>query len=240
MTNAQDDIPQPESANEGGTITLMLGLYLILLAFFILMNVISEDSSAKRDIVVDSVMEGFDFRDPGRNMGSDATNITAIPKYETAMAELEAVFMSYLQGSDMTIEKNEKRMVVRMDPNRFFAPNSAQLYPEMILFFEDLAAHLIAGQEGVAIVSQVLVRHMQGGSATAQMHMAGERAIMFTRALVEEGVPTKAIHAAAAKGPNRIFLTFNLYPTGQMTPLEASQALQRGAEEDAAAKNVTK
>lgn len=227
MADAQDDIIQQEEKGADTTIVLMLGLYLILLAFFILMNVISEDSSAKRDIVVDSVRKGFDFRDPGNNMGSDAAKITAIPKYETTLAELEAVFMSYLEGYDYKIEKNDKRMVVSMDPQRFFEPNAAQLYPEMILFFEDLAAHLASEQEGIAIVSQVLVRHIQARTDAGNMQMAGDRAIMFTRALVEEGVPPTAVHAAAAKGPNRIILTFNLYPKGSMTPLEASQNLQR-------------
>ena len=62
-----------------GTIVLMLGLYLIVLAFFILLNAISESSKEKRDLVVESVKEGFDFREDGEGVGSADADITFAP-----------------------------------------------------------------------------------------------------------------------------------------------------------------
>ena len=44
---AEDDAPEAVEADEMGTIILMLGLYLIVLAFFILLNAISESSDEK-------------------------------------------------------------------------------------------------------------------------------------------------------------------------------------------------
>ena len=212
----EEVIEQEEEGEDMGTIILMLGLYLIVLAFFILLNAISESSREKRDLVVESVREGFDFREDRDNVGSGLDEVSMIPLYESIIEDIEGVIQAYLAFNEYSVEKQSERMIVSLDTQRFFRPGEYNIIPEMILFFESLAGVLKTPKTGMGISTQIIVQADENdlGDALNEdglLELAGRRSSLFTRALVDEGVDPLLISAGAQKDATKIKMIFEIY-----------------------------
>lgn len=207
---SDEELKEVEEGTDMGVIILMLGLYLIVLAFFILLNAISEDAPDKRDLVVESVQEGFDFRDPGDGVGADLADISFIPVYTAQKLEIEGLLESYLSISDYNVDHLSERLLVTLNANRFFTPGAVKIVPEMILFFEDLAEILNQPKPGLEIQTQIMVQNHQGQDKDESFELAGRRAALFLRALVDENVRTDLISAGALLGTDEIVLQFDI------------------------------
>jgi hypothetical protein len=197
-----------------GVIILMLGLYLIVLAFFILLNAISEDSKERRDIVVESVREGFDFKDEGNNAGPDETEITVIPLYESFNREIEGVVETYLALDEFDVKVKSEKLFVSMDIRRFFRKGERRLIPEMVLFFEDLAEVLSNPKPGLGYITQVIVQSDEsevGDASMSALELAGRRSTLFLRALLDEGVKKQFASAGARIDAPRIHMQFEIF-----------------------------
>lgn len=209
-----DDVQADEGGDDIGVIVLMLGLYLIVLAFFILLNAISEDSPDQRDLVVQSVREGFDFREEGEGLGSDPTDITAPPTYEAVINSLDGTLQSYLQVDEFDISGNNERVQMRLDIDRFFYRGEVRIIPDMILFFEDLTKIINGHSAETRTKVQVLVSGddttLTNASALDAFSLAGRRSALFTRALIEEGVPQDSISAGTFMGAPSLVVTFHI------------------------------
>lgn len=225
----EDDAPAKDDGGEDiGVIVLMLGLYLIVLAFFILLNAISEDSPEKRDLVVESVMEGFSFKNEGGLVGDGLDEVAAIPLYRVTENAIEGVIETYLSFDEYEVSKSGERLFVTMELERFFRQNEIKLIPEMILFFEDLGAILSAPKKGLKIIGEILVKgdHSDVAPNFTGLSTAGERATLFTRALTEQGVIPAHMSAAALTGRPQIVMIFDVIVTNFDDAREASAALQ--------------
>ena len=97
-----DDAAAPPKGADMGVVVLMLGLYLIVLAFFILLNAISQESKTRIAIVVQSVQQGFSHEVEGTQQGDEDTPVQAIPYYEMVNSSLQAVLRSHLPLSEST------------------------------------------------------------------------------------------------------------------------------------------
>ena len=219
-----------DDGNSMGTVTLMLGLYLIILALFILLNAISSDSPERRDIVVESVNEGFDFRDAGDNRGSDDAEISMMPLYHSVENNIEGVIEAYLSMDEYKLKMDSERVIVEMDTKRFFRPKKVALIPEMVLFFEDLASILEDSQTGMRMESQILVKQSENinelASGMSPMEMAGRRSALFVRALIESGASASWLSAGAMIGDNRIIMTMDLFVEDYAKATEEALKLQ--------------
>ncbi len=208
---AKDDPP------DMGTVVLMLGLYLIMLAFFILLNAISEDSQNKRDTVVESVMEGFDFRSEGEGIGSDDVDTVSIPTYESTVAEVRGIVQAYLPIDSYDISVSSENIQVVLKPEHFYKRGTPDLIPDMLLFFQDLADILSHAKSGFNIISQVIVQaeetDLKQPTSLDAFELAGRRAAIFVRALIDEGTDKTKISAGALVAPSSIILTFYVYKT---------------------------
>lgn len=222
---SEEDLPDDGGGGDDiGVVVLMLGLYLIVLAFFILLNAISEDSPDRQELVVKSVQEGFDFREEGPGRGSDPTDITAIPAYEAVVQSLDGIMQSHLQVDEFDIVGDEDRVQMKLDINRFFYKGEVRIIPDMILFFEDLAGIMGARREGTSIQAQVIVSGDEStltkNSPYDDFSLAGRRSALFVRALIDEGIPETSISAGAYRSTPEIILTFHIFNDGNNTKSE--------------------
>ncbi|MFZ2620005.1 MAG: hypothetical protein WAX89_03940 [Alphaproteobacteria bacterium] len=232
MTIPFDDLnfrASPPQAD--GTTYLMLGLYLILLAFFILLNSIAVDSQDKRNKVIDGVNEGFDFRENGGNIGSDSVNESAIPLYRDVISGVTGVVQSFLGVRDYTVgeQVDDGTLYLTVDSKRFFRPGEATLIPEMVLFFEGLANKMATLPAGLYAKTHITVRGDARDVADKKdvdvLSLLGQRAVLFTRALVEQGVPEKTLTTAASVGSPRIIITFQLGVDNAKAVEEAAKSI---------------
>lgn len=222
----EEALPESEDGDDIGVVVLMLGLYLIVLAFFILLNAISEDSPEKHDLVVESVKEGFDFREDGPGKGSDPTDITAIPSYKAVVQSLDGMMQSHLQIDEFDVVGDANKVQMKLDINRFFYKGEVRIIPDMILFFEDLSEIMGANRKGTTVQAQVMV---SGDTSTLtdqtpydDFSLAGRRSALFVRALIDEGIRGQSISAGAYRGEPAILLTFHIFSDGS-DPTQSEQ-----------------
>lgn len=198
---ADDEIIESEDGDEMGVVILMLGLYLIVLAFFILLNAMSETSEEKVKKASESVAEGFGFQLSGPVNMRDDVDVTINPVFDIVSREIQSVLESYITDNNFKFTTNANQMVFKIDTKRVFAPGSIRIRPAMAYFFEDIARIVSTERPGSRLISEIVIKNNEtdiGNSQIALRELAGRRATLFLRALVERGVDTHYISAGAA------------------------------------------
>src|SRR5690606_35654018 len=121
-------LPTKKEAEGGGIVVLMLGLYLTVLAFFILLNAISQISIERFQKTSESIASGFGFKTVDHDRKEDEKDANIIRVYEAVAVEIREVFESYVPMQDFEIDQARlEQMVVRLKPEAFFATDSWQL-----------------------------------------------------------------------------------------------------------------
>ncbi|MFT7144460.1 MAG: hypothetical protein ACI9TY_001202 [Alphaproteobacteria bacterium] len=195
-----DEVIKAPESDGMGTIILMLGLYLIVLAFFILLNAMSETSEEKVKQASESVAEGFGFQLTGPVNMRDDVEITVNPVFDIISREIQSVLESYISDNNFKFSTNADQMLLSIDTKRIFAPGSIRIRPAMAYFFEDVARIVATKRPGSRLVAEVVVKNDKtdlGNSQVPLRELAGRRAALFIRALAERGIDTKYISASA-------------------------------------------
>lgn len=195
---ADDEIIEAPESDEMGVIILMLGLYLIVLAFFILLNAMSETSEEKVKKASESVAEGFGFQLSGPMNMRDDVDVTINPVFDIVSREIQSVLESYISDNSFKFTTNANQMVFKIDTKRVFAPGLIRIRPAMAYFFEDIARIVSIERPGSKLISEIVLKNNESDMGNSQIplrELAGRRAALFLRALVERGVDTHYITA---------------------------------------------
>ena len=195
-----DEILESEDGNEMGVVILMLGLYLIVLAFFILLNAMSETSEEKVKKASESVAEGFGFQLSGPVNMRDDVDVTLNPVFDIVSREIQSILESYISDTNFKFTTNANQMVLSIDTKRIFAPGSIRIRPAMAYFFEDVARVVSTERPGSHLVSEIVVKNNEtdlGNSQIPLRELAGRRSALFLRALAERGVDARYMTAGA-------------------------------------------
>lgn len=195
-----EEVIEAPEGDEMGTIILMLGLYLIVLAFFILLNAMAEPSEEKIQQAAESVADGFGFQMDGPVKMRDDVAVTINPVFEMISRDIQSVMESYISDNNFRFSTNADQMVLSIDTKRIFAPGSIRIRPSMAYFFEDVARIVASKRPGSRLVTEVVVKNDNtdlGNSKIPLNELAGRRAALFIRALAERGVNTKYVSASA-------------------------------------------
>ncbi len=195
----------PEQAPEApdmGTVVLMLGLYLIILAFFILLNAISEVSQEKTELVQDSLAEGFSFTDPvGEGIQQDPIEQTAQPIYDDFTEDVQGILRAHFVQEEYTLQQESDYMKVIFEVERFFHPGANKLKANLASFFDDMAVSMAKDRPGTFMIAQVMIRATPTDNTQYvpydPVELAGRRAALFLRALLERGAPNTYTSATA-------------------------------------------
>ena len=174
-----------------GTIVLMLGLYLILLAFFILLNAISEIAIDKFERASQSIASGFGFQAAQTVIKDDPDEEVINQFYEKIADEIHEVFESYISNSQFDVEADREHMIVRLRPPAFFKKGEWKLDKDQTAFFTDLADLMQEKRVGAVLKLDIFVPEKSELTNPEQMEavdLAGLRASQFSRALAERGV----------------------------------------------------
>ena len=212
----EDEIEAPES-DEMGVIILMLGLYLIVLAFFILLNAMSENSEEKVKKASESIAEGFGFQLSGPVNMRDDVDVTISPVFDIVSREIQSILESYIADNNFKFTTNANQMVFKIDTKRIFAPGSIRIRPAMAYFFEDIARVVSTERPGSHLVSEIVVKNNESDIGNSQIplrELAGRRATLFLRALEERGVDPKYMTAGAQiNGDSMVEVFFEIHVT---------------------------
>lgn len=201
---------------EEGTIVMMLGLYLIVLAFFILLNAISETSEEKAEQVKDSISEGFGFQMSGQQRMRDSVPTLENPMVDFVTREIENLIESYLAVQHFKIVQIGETMRLSIDMDQVFDPGDMRIKPSQVRLFSDLAMLLKKDRPGTEIMTDILVegsqKDMEPLTGSVQDFL-GRRASLVVRAVLEKGGRKKNISAQAVinKKNSAILLFFHIH-----------------------------
>lgn len=233
MSSPDDQLNAPaEETDDTGTIVLMLSLYLIMLAFFILLNAISEDSPEKIEQATESLMKNFSMRSIGQQRMDDQFAITAEPVFDLISDEVRGIVMTYFKVRDFSFVQQGEKLQLKMPVDRFFVEGDARLKPAMVNFFEEMAETLGKQRAGFRIEAQVLVKGEPKDTAlslgdTTPFELAGRRSSLFVRALGERGANPELLSAAAieVRRLGELQMKFNIVITDEKQVLNEARRL---------------
>ena len=209
--------PGARGGGRGGDSGLLalLCLYLVLLAFFILLNAMAQPDERRQRDVLASVHEAFD-----RNQGAvlpPLREAARAPADETAAAVLAGA-LSALLGDLARVEVEEEgrsasALRLRLDAALLFEPRSAAPRPELGALLDTTAAALAEPPLSELHV-EVEIRHeLESLAADRQRaELAIGRSGAMVRALAERQVPADRLGAGVSLGQDdRIQVVFRLY-----------------------------
>ncbi len=211
--------PAPQSDNA----TLFVSLYVVLLAFFIMLNVISERDDKRRQEVIDSVNETFTVPEKlqTEKLGSEAGNLPAIEQF---YGELEDTLETLVEFDEVKVIRTGNTLVITMPTRLLFKDGSAVIRPISLPFMQGLTALLTKWQHELGIELEFLIGYngtLTGGSET-EARLEALRAGKFARFLEENSVNTKALAIGMRENyPGVILLTFNLHDPNPRNPEES-------------------
>lgn len=210
----EDDIPEAEGVDEIGTIVLMLGLYLIVLAFFILMNAISSFSTDKVEQIQRSVSDGFGISLDGKKSLRDNVAVAKNPVYKAISKDVKSIVDSYISVDNYRFLQTEGKMILEINISEFFKPTEVFLYPHKSHFFDSMAEVITRKRVGSDMTVEVTVQGNESdvaGTNLNALELAGRRSTLFTRALIKRDVPANKLTAnATLEHESKVIMYFNV------------------------------
>jgi len=206
-------VPSPETEEHGpSNVALFLALFLLILAFFILLVAISTVEKAKSDAVMNSLTSTFTkarprVYDPTDYTAKDGT-ILAGHQFQELVTNL---FSTTLQVAKIEIVRPGQMMRVAIPVNAMFAKGEAQLRPVIVPLFDRIVAALSGRPPGVHFDMEfvVAVRPTRSGELPTKASLAMSRAGGVVKNLAGRGVPPDSISIGMRAGnPDMISINF--------------------------------
>jgi hypothetical protein len=208
-----DTIPAPPDESPGGSsITLFLGLYLLVLAFFILMVSISTLEDVKSTAVMDSLSSTFStILPPSADITVFASREGSVVSGEDLQAEVTTQFKSALQIAKVEVTQPGRLMRVTIAADGLFHADEDRIREAKLPFLDRIVAALSVPPPGMHHDMEFVVASpLEAGTGlpiTQSLEM--RRAGSFARAILGRGAPANSIAIGLAPGdPKTIVIWF--------------------------------
>ncbi len=211
------------SGKQGGEnhIVLLLSLNLILLAFFILLNAMSNFESQKTEAVLDSVNRAF--RGPiqtPRDADSAAASLGVLPLPQDLTNEIGSLFESFVPSARVKKTARATVMTVELPASELFRPGTSDIRPERKILIRRLARALMR-DPGRIMKYELAFEHGTdgatspgagnpdaGGGDTARSVQRGET---VARYLIRQSIPHTALSIGLRPGvPGTVWFVLRL------------------------------
>lgn len=188
-------------------IVLLLSLKLILLAFFILMNALSEFETSRKAAVLESVNRAFrgSIQTPREAVSIDAS-LGVLPLPENLVNEVGSLFESFVPEAKAKRTERATVMSVEMPAKALFRPGEVQFRPERKILIRRLARAMMQ-EPGGALKYELAFEHGLAGGETAaegEADAARDRAVRrahgIARYLIRQSIPPAILSIAVTPG----------------------------------------
>lgn len=169
----------------------LVGLFLIVLTFFIMLVSISQQSVKKQAAAAHSVMRAFSG---DARYGASEETILRQQLAAGLSRQMYGPLSSAFPGEDLTIEPHAGKVAIRLPLDAFFAPQKSTLLLAQQPFITALVALL--GHASHSITQELTVTLRTSDLTAAAQALATNRAGVLTRALLAGGAPVEQIAAA--------------------------------------------
>jgi len=196
---------------DNSTIAL-LSLYLLLLAFFILLNSISQREHTRTAAAIGSLDATFSAKKPmAFDLDSQTTETATKSHPDTFQIRLLQIFQTELPLARYEVVERGSVMRIILPADNLFARNSANVRPSRVSVLDGIADALQSDVKNVRreVEFMVGVGEAMPAVETATGALFVSRAGAFARALINRGVPQNRVRAGLLPGNDgHVQLTF--------------------------------
>ncbi len=215
-----DAIIAPPSQGGGqSAIALFLGLYLLVLAFFILLVSISSREELKSKAVMDSLTSAFAALLPSStSLSAFTSNEGDIVSAQEFQEEMESVFSSTLQVTKVEVLQPGRLMRVAMQTDGLFVTGADAIRDSRFPLLDRLVAAVSTRPKGVKYQIEFIVGSKTVGEGALPVGETLElrRAGAFAREMLARGVPSDSIAAGIQPGdPQELTILIHVRTEGE-------------------------
>lgn len=196
----------PARQRRGGdpSLSVFLGLYLLVLAFFILLVSLSTIEERKARAVMESLTATFgDARPSGTSVGPGEGDLALLLE-----RRLAAAFASLVHIARVETVKPGRLVRAELPLAEVFVDEAAALRPALHPLLDRIVAALSSAPAGTAVAVEVA---LAAAAETGQERLAPARAGGFARELLARGAPPQRLSIALAPAAGgQVWLTFTI------------------------------
>ena len=200
----------PDRGDGNKYIVLLLSLKLILLAFFILLNALSEFESSKSSAALDSVNRAFRgaVQTP-KNATSAAASLGVLKLPEDLTNEIGSLFESFVPSAKADRTSRATVMTIDMPARALFHPGKDNIRPERQVLIRRVARAMMRDPGGIAKYELAFEHGTPDPKAQegdgAQGARAVRRADAIARYLIRQSIPEPTLSIGLRPGdPDRV------------------------------------
>ncbi|MBL4692316.1 MAG: flagellar motor protein MotB [Magnetovibrio sp.] len=202
--NDMDGQIKPVEAGVDSTIALFLGLYLVVLAFFILLVSISSIEKTKSSKVMDSLSSTFTSLLPP---SADLTTFTAkdgdIIAGQEFQQQVTGIYATVLGVDKVEIVQPGKQMRLLLKADSLFFDGEARIRPAIYPLLDRTVASLSNRPRGLRFDLEFMIGtppSEDGKTMPVKQTLEVERAGAFARAMNERGIPPDSLSIGMRPG----------------------------------------
>jgi hypothetical protein len=214
MAEAEDDAPKRVVAVTGGTTALFLSLYLLLLAFFILLNTISTYEEVKAQKVQQSLSSAFASILPPTTSLDTVTSVDGpLLAAQETQQKLGDLFQSPLKVARVEVLQPGKLMEVMMHTDQLFDPDKITIRDRQKGFVANLARALADTTGGAQYEMEMMLGSNLGKYGTVPVEGSLEiaRAGAFARQVIAQGAPARSVDVGIDPSADPFIVTFRFF-----------------------------
>ena len=229
-TSSMDDqdlyhAPAPDEGSGGSTAALFLALFLLVLAFFILLVSISTFENIKSQAVMDSLTSTFatvlpPSSDPTAFSAKDG-DVLARQEFQNQISD---IFSTVMPVAKVEIVQPGKKMRVTFPIDSMFVHDSANLRPVTFALLDRIVVALSGSPAGLHFESEFVVgaKYLEGNALPIKQTLALSQAGNFAREMESRGAPPNTFAVGVGPGnPSRATVWFYV----RSEPYRSSESL---------------
>lgn len=228
MAEIEDDGPTPPSPPANGSVALFLALYLLLLAFFILLNTISTFEEVKTREVQESLSSAFAAILPPTTSLQTVTSIEGpTVSAQEVQAKLGNLFETAIKVVRVEVIQPGKLMEVILHVDQLFDNNSILIRERQADFMRQLA-EVLSDDDGYASYEMEMVMGSQienKGTIQIENNLQIAQAGSFARELIDYGAPADHFFVGIDPGADPFIVTFRFF--WNFGPKEPPEPIER-------------
>lgn len=204
-------VDSPPEPRRDGSVALFLSLYLLLLAFFILLVAISNGENVKSREILEGVSSQFAAQRVPRETASFTSDIGAFVSPSAFMNRVTEVYETAIPAAKVTKIASGRLMELRFHVDSLFEHDTETLRPAQRRAIAQLVSSLSAPPPGLRYEAEAIFALPVGAALPVAEDRAMRRAGVIARAFVEQGAPNTAVLAALEEGdPTQARLVFRV------------------------------
>ena len=176
---------------------LILSLFILLLAFFILLNAISNRTEVKSQAVMDSLLSTFrTIEDSSQSVQTLSFLLGATPEPEDLVHEMRQLWVNAIPIVEVKLLRDGKSMRLRLPANMIFAGGAALLRKDRRDLIKNIASILATEAAGFANELELLVGTEWRAGKEFDLKINNleiQRLVEFVGELISHGAPPASV-----------------------------------------------